>query len=105
MGEEKLSDSESPALEQYTPPATPNLADWSSPNDPEDPHNWSFGKKTYHASITAAYAFTTYVHIPGHCAFLLIIRPFQLEPSCPRYTPQGRTKYPSGLEFQRPSHY
>lgn len=46
---------------QNVPLATPNLTDWSSPNDPDDPHYWSFGKKSYHAGITAAYAFTTYV--------------------------------------------
>jgi hypothetical protein len=38
-----------------------DLDDWSSPDDPENPYNWSFGKKAYHAGIIAAYAFTSYV--------------------------------------------
>jgi hypothetical protein len=62
--EEKPSDNESATLGQDIPPILPSLTDWSSPDDQEDPHNWPFGKKAYHAGITAAYAFTTYVDPP-----------------------------------------
>jgi hypothetical protein len=63
--EKKPPDSETAALEQHSSPNIPNLTDWSSHDDPGDPHNWSFGKKSYHAGITAAYAFTTYVLCSG----------------------------------------
>lgn len=59
-GEKKIDNGALPPAPPV-PLATPNLTDWSSPDDPEDPHNWSFGKRSYHAGITAAYAFTTYV--------------------------------------------
>jgi hypothetical protein len=58
--EEKDSDDAPPSSEQDTPREL-RITDWSSDNDPDDPHNWPAGKKAYHAGLTAAFAFTTYV--------------------------------------------
>lgn len=46
------------------------LTDWDGEDDPENPRNWSFGKKLYATSIPALYAFVVYVvlhygSIPG----------------------------------------
>jgi hypothetical protein len=54
------SEASLPFSEQNAPRQL-GVTDWSSDHDPEDPHNWSGGKKAYHAAITAAFAFTTYV--------------------------------------------
>ena len=48
-----------PLLESKDPSMETAHFDWSGPDDPDDPHNWSFGKKAYHSGITASYAFTT----------------------------------------------
>lgn len=37
--------------------------DWSSPDDPEDPMNWSTPKKIYHGAIPSVYCFTVYVEV------------------------------------------
>ena len=34
---------------------------WTSPNDPENPLNWSTVKKAYHSAIPSVYCFTVYV--------------------------------------------
>jgi MFS family permease len=47
--------------ERNEPSTETTHSDWPGPDDPDDPHNWSFGKKAYHSGITASYAFTTYV--------------------------------------------
>ena len=70
--EEKPPDSKTVASKQLVSPNIPNLTDWSSLDDPDDPHNWSFSKKSYHASITAAYAFTTYVLRSGMMPVLIL---------------------------------
>jgi hypothetical protein len=31
--------------------------DWTGPNDPENPHNWSIGKRVYHTVPPALFAF------------------------------------------------
>ena len=36
-------------------------SEWSGPNDPEDPMNWSTAKKAYHSAIPSIYCFTVYV--------------------------------------------
>ena len=59
--EEKNIEAVPPPSEQHTP-TNIGLWDWSSENDPDDPHNWPKGKRAYHAGITAAFAFTTYVN-------------------------------------------
>ena len=57
------------------PPATETTADafesplqqasqaseWSSPEDPENPLNWSIAKKSYQSAIPSVYCFTVYV--------------------------------------------
>jgi hypothetical protein len=101
--DEKEPGSEAPP--NIPPPEQPNLTDWNSPNNPEDPHNWSFGKKAYHAGVTAIYAFTTYEHSPyisPRHVFLLMFWWTQLAPSCLQSTPLERTKLLSGLAFQQP---
>lgn len=35
--------------------------EWSSPEDPEDPRNWSIAKKAYHTAIPSVCSFTVYV--------------------------------------------
>lgn len=35
--------------------------EWSSPEDPDNPLNWSTAKKAYHAAIPSIYCFTVYV--------------------------------------------
>jgi hypothetical protein len=55
---EYASEGVPPSSPQNTPTEV-GLTNWASKNDPDDPHNWPFGKKAYHASITAAFAFTT----------------------------------------------
>ncbi len=32
--------------------------DWTGPDDPDIPHNWSQKKKVYHTAVTALFAFT-----------------------------------------------
>lgn len=46
---------ESPLQKAY------QTGEWSNPQDPEDPLNWSFAKKFYHAAIPSIYCFTVYV--------------------------------------------
>lgn len=84
--DEKASKVTPPSSQQNTPTEV-GLTDWTSKNDPDDPHNWPFGKKAYHAGITAAFAFTTYVS-----CLLGPFSPFKtdsstmwasIEPSCP----------------------
>jgi hypothetical protein len=70
--EEKDFDDAPPSSERNTPREL-GITDWSSDNDPDDPHNWPAGKKAYHAGLTAAFAFTTYVIV-----FQLLITPFFL---------------------------
>ena len=36
-------------------------SEWSGPNDPGDPMNWSTAKKAYHSAIPSVYCFTVYV--------------------------------------------
>ena len=53
-------------VEKSPPAAEPNpplhtLTDWDGPDDPENPRNWSFGKKLYATAIPALYAFVVYV--------------------------------------------
>lgn len=31
--------------------------DWDGPNDKENPHNWSVGKKLFHSAVPAVYTF------------------------------------------------
>jgi hypothetical protein len=57
--EEKPSEVAPPSSEQVMQTG-PGVTDWTSENDPDDPHNWPAGKKAYHAGMTAAFAFTTY---------------------------------------------
>ena len=35
-------------------------AEWSGPEDPENPLNWSTAKKAYHSAIPSVYCFTVY---------------------------------------------
>lgn len=43
--------------------------EWSSPEDPEDPLNWSTAKKTYNSAIPSVYCFTVYVKdTPVRCS-------------------------------------
>lgn len=37
----------------------PNIVDWDGPDDPENPMNWSSGKKTGAVIVIAAITFTT----------------------------------------------
>ncbi|OAL02054.1 MFS general substrate transporter [Phaeosphaeriaceae sp. SRC1lsM3a] len=38
-------------------PRSPNCNDWDGPDDPDNPHNWSMGKRAYHAVAPAAFGF------------------------------------------------
>lgn len=57
-GEENATEVAPPSSEQNAQLEV-GLTDWTSKNDRDDPHNWSTGKKAYHAVITATFAFTT----------------------------------------------
>jgi hypothetical protein len=61
MADEEKAPEIAPPSSELPPHSEVGLTDWSSENDPDDPHNWPAGKKAYHAGITAAFAFTTYV--------------------------------------------
>ena len=41
------------------PPTT--LTDWDGPDDPDNPRNWTFGKKLYATAVPALYAFVVSV--------------------------------------------
>jgi hypothetical protein len=56
--EEKSDEAVAPSLEQRAEAAL-GVANWTSEDDPDDPHNWPAGKKAYHAGMTAVFAFTT----------------------------------------------
>ena len=42
-------------------PQAVEAGEWSSPEDPENPMNWSTAKKAYHAAIPSVLCFTVYV--------------------------------------------
>lgn len=42
---------------QDVAPADPNLVGWNGPNDPENPKNWSFGRKWAATAIVSAFTF------------------------------------------------
>lgn len=42
-------------------PQAVQAGEWSSPDDPENPMNWSTAKKAYHAAIPSVLCFTVYV--------------------------------------------
>ena len=44
-----------------TDPIDPNIVDWDGPNDPENPINWTTGRKWSNIAIMAAITFLTYV--------------------------------------------
>lgn len=54
------ADSTGDAVKSPLPQAV-QAGEWSSPDDPENPLNWSTAKKTYHAAIPSIYCFTVYV--------------------------------------------
>lgn len=39
----------------------PTAQDWSGPDDPENPLNWSLGRRAYQTSMIALLAFARYV--------------------------------------------
>lgn len=55
---EKPDEAVAPPSEQRAQRAV-GVTNWTSEDDPDDPHNWPAGKKAYHAGMTAAFAFTT----------------------------------------------
>lgn len=62
--DEGLSDSEkqdAPAQGDETDnpvKRTMTAQDWTGPDDPENPHNWPFGKKVYNTMAPSFFAFT-----------------------------------------------
>jgi hypothetical protein len=38
--------------------------DWTGPDDPENPHNWSVSKRSFHTAMTSLYGFAVYDLIP-----------------------------------------
>ena len=46
---------ESPLQQAY------QAGEWTSPEDPENPLNWSKAKKAYHAALVSLYCFEVYV--------------------------------------------
>lgn len=60
--EKRLSAAEATADAFQSPLQQANQAgEWNSPEDPEDPLNWSIAKKTYQSAIPSVYCFTVYV--------------------------------------------
>ena len=64
---DKQNENAPPAVE-ITPDAVESLpehaiqpCEWSGPEDPENPMNWSTAKKAYHSAIPSLYCFTVYV--------------------------------------------
>ena len=61
------SDKSEPAAEatpdafEIQPQQAGQPSEWSGPDDPEDPMNWSTAKKAYHSAIPSVYCFTVYV--------------------------------------------
>ena len=57
--EKRSSTAEMTADASESPLQQANQAgEWSSPEDPENPLNWSIGKKAYHSAIPSIYCFT-----------------------------------------------
>lgn len=54
---EKVNNVEEEALE----PRDPNLVDWDGPDDPENPLNWTTGRKAMMTTSIALITFLTYV--------------------------------------------
>ena len=48
-------------LSNDSPKQALQAGEWSSPEDPGNPMNWSTAKKTYHSAIPSVYCFTVYV--------------------------------------------
>lgn len=44
-------------------PRDPNIVDWDGPDDPANPQNWSFGKKTVTVACVSGLTFVTYVSL------------------------------------------
>ena len=75
MGEKKNSEAGSDFIRQAIPlpdsihdseeqrgqcaslPQNLDPADWTGPNDPGNPHNWSTWKRVYHATIPGLFGF------------------------------------------------
>ncbi|KAI7976211.1 hypothetical protein EIK77_010684 [Talaromyces pinophilus] len=54
---EKVKDVEEKAVD----PRDPNLVDWDGPDDPENPLNWTTGRKAMMTTSIALITFLTYV--------------------------------------------
>lgn len=59
---EKMSHIEEKAVE----PRDPNLVDWDGPDDPENPLNWTTGRKAMMTTSIALITFLTYVSIDSN---------------------------------------
>jgi len=46
---------------QSTFEKAPPVYDWNEPNDPENPLNWTVGKKIYHTAIPSVFALVVFV--------------------------------------------
>jgi len=47
-------------IDGATAPTTPAVTalDWTGPDDPDNPHNWSLSKRAYHTLTPALFGFT-----------------------------------------------
>lgn len=62
---EKINQTEEKAVE----PRDPNLVDWDGPDDPENPLNWTTGRKAMMTTSIALITFLTYVSKGPSCHF------------------------------------
>jgi len=58
---EKQSTHHDAAAEHPAATRVVTAQDWTGPNDPENPHNWSIYKKSYHVLVAGLFALTMYV--------------------------------------------
>lgn len=60
---EKINQTEEKAVESRDP----NLVDWDGPDDPENPLNWTTGRKAMMTTSIALITFLTYVSKGSSC--------------------------------------
>lgn len=73
--EQTLSD-ESPTRTAQPPaqePTDPNVVDWDGPGDPENPQNWTDGRKWGLIAVLAAVTLVTYDSLRPFCKCPLIV--------------------------------
>ncbi|KAG9185568.1 hypothetical protein G6011_06899 [Alternaria panax] len=95
--EEEQRISERPTHKDETAAVPLESLDWSGPDDPDNPHNWSILKASYHTAIPAVFGFTvtfgTSVYSP---AIIDVMRDFQVSRTAALV---GVTLYTLGLAF------